>query len=364
MPEVMSVGVLLSELIKRPSPSGGEHELLSYLEQFFLGQGVNVKRVGRNLVVTHGMVGPTLWLNSHLDTVKPATGYTFDPYCGHITADGMVLGLGANDAKGSVAAMTMAFLGYRGKHPEMPEGRLRLVLTCDEETGGEGLEWVLGAISEPDAVIIGEPNDLQIANCCKGLVRASVEVQGQAAHASRPWQGTSAIRLAMPALERLLGEHEFAEDPVLGPATLEVTMISGGQQPNAVPERVQLGIDGRSTPGVGNEALVTRLRELIDPLPGCTVSVHSSRLKPTRTPRDGRLVSAALAARAQDGPMAFQGVCDFVHVGDRDALICGPGQTDRSHQADEFIKVDELERAVLVYQEIAQHYFFGEQNHG
>ncbi len=355
----LSAATLLAELVKRPSLSGKEHEVLGYLEQFLNGRGADVWRVGRNLVVTHGQYGPTVWLNSHLDTVQAAAGYTFDPHSGHITADGMVLGLGANDAKGSVAAMTMAFLGFRESHPDFDEGRLRLVLTCDEETGGEGLEWLRDEISEPDAVLIGEPNDLLVANCCKGMVRASVEVLGQAAHASRPWQGKSAIRLALPALQALFADQEFPEDPVLGRATLEVTMISGGHQKNAVPAQVTLVIDGRSTPLVDNEALVARLHQLIDPLPDCTVTVQSSRLEATRTPADGKLVLAALAVRGQAEPAPFMGVCDFVHVGDFDALVCGPGQTERSHQADEFILVEELDSAVTVYQQILERYFFG-----
>ncbi|MFQ3677334.1 MAG: M20/M25/M40 family metallo-hydrolase [Fimbriimonadaceae bacterium] len=314
-------------------------------------------RIGRNLVAGHGSGSPVLWLNSHLDTVKAAPEYTFDPWCGEVTDDGKILGLGANDAKGSIAAMAAAMAAFRAKYPEFSGGRVELVAVCDEETGGEGLDYVLERTEPPQSVVVGEPNRMAVANCCKGYVRAEIKVRGASAHASRPWQGVNAVRAAAPLIIDLVADHGLPEDPLLGRATHEITRIEGGEQSNALPALVTIGLDCRTTPAFDNAAMERHLNDIVERYPGVELSILSRRLRATRTPSDGRLVRAALGVRNQSEPTAFVGVCDFVHVGGYDSIIMGPGQPIRSHRPDEFLLVEELEEAVGVYLAVIERYF-------
>lgn len=349
------VAQLLSKLVQCESISGNEEKALQTLARWLEERRIDSKRIGRNLIATIGSGEPVLWLNSHLDTVRAADGYTFSPWSGEITKDGRILGLGANDAKGSIAAMAETLVQF--EKTMLFTGTLCLVAVCDEETGGQGMDWLRTKVDKPDAVIVGEPNMLQVANQCKGLVRAWVEAAGVSAHASRPWQGVNAVRVASPAIEALCADHGLPVDPVLGKATHEITKIEGGKQLNALPAHVIFQLDCRTTPTFNNAAMVKHLKELIEPLDGCSLHIKSERLKSTRTALEGRLVQAALQAREQEQPVAFDGVCDFVHVGDCDAVIMGPGEPSRSHKIDEYLTVDELESGVAAYMATARRYF-------
>lgn len=348
---------LLAGLVRCPSISGDEEAALQFLAGYLEGRGLSGTRIGRNLLAGHGSGSPVLWLNSHLDTVKAAPEYTFDPWCGEVTADGKILGLGANDAKGSIAAMAAALTAFRAKYPDFDGGRVELVAVCDEETGGEGLDYVLERVPPPDAVVVGEPNRMAVANCCKGFVRAEVKVRGKSAHASRPWQGVNAVRAAAPLIGDLVADHGLPEDPLLGRATHEITMIQGGEQANALPALVTIGLDCRTTPVFDNGAMERHLTDIVQRYPDVELAILSRRLRATRTPTGGRLVQSALAVRAQSEPTAFVGVCDFVHVGGYDSIIMGPGQPIRSHRPDEFLLVEELDEAVRVYLAVIERYF-------
>lgn len=348
---------LLSGLVRCPSISGDEEAALQFLARYLEGRGVASSRVGRNLIAGHGCGRPVLWLNSHVDTVKAAPGYTFDPWCGTVTDDGKVLGLGANDAKGSIAAMAAALAAFRDRHLDFSAGRVELVAVCDEETGGEGLDYVLARTDPPNSVVVGEPNRMTVANCCKGYVRAEIRVRGKSAHASRPWQGVNAVRTAAPLICDLVADHGLPEDPLLGLATHEITLIEGGEQSNALPALVTIGLDCRTTPVFDNSAMERHLNDVVARHRDVELAIVSRRLQATRTPADGRLVQAALSVRNQSEPAAFLGVCDFVHVGAYDSIIMGPGQPIRSHRPDEFLLVEELDEAVAVYLSVIERYF-------
>ena len=347
---------LLVELVKAPSISGSEEAALEVLQAALQSENIAVEGRGRNIVARHGEGAPELWLCTHIDTVKPAQGWSFDPWSGELI-NGRVLGLGANDAKGSVAAMAQAFVDFGRAHPNFKKGSLVLAIACDEETGGEGVERLLREMPAPTAAIVGEPNNLLVANCCKGLVRAYVQIEGKSAHASRPWQGESAVRRMLPAMQFLCADHEFPSDPVLGLPTLEVTIVEAGTQKNVLPAAAHLTLDGRTTPAYGNADMVALLRSGIAPLPGCDLVIGSDRLNATRTPEQGRLVQAALAARGQERAGAFPSVCDFVFLGGSDAVVMGPGQPERSHRADEYLLVGELSDGVECYSESVRRYF-------
>lgn len=357
MPHWPDPADLLARLVAAPSISGAEQPALDVLTDAFTAAGIPTVRYGRNLVATWGTgSGPSVWLNSHVDTVKVPEGYTFDPFSGK-RLDDRVLGLGSNDAKGSIVAMADAFVSFVAANRENFGGTLSFVAVCDEETGGDGTEFLRRVLPKPDAAVLGEPNALVVSNACKGLVRAFIDVRGLSAHASRPWQGNNAIRLAAPVLERLCADRAFPLDPRLGVTTLEPTMIQGGTSANAIAGEVRITLDGRTTPTFDNRALVAWLQAALADLPGVAITVKSARINATHTADDGRLVQSALGAVHQAAPAPFPSVCDFVWMGDCDALVMGPGQLERSHKPDEFLLVDELYAGADAYRRTLASYF-------
>ncbi len=347
---------LLARLVQIPSFSTEETAVVDALESALAPGPLTIERRDRNLLARFGQGRPEIWLNSHLDTVRPAEGYEFDPWCGDIV-DGQIRGLGANDAKGSVVTMSMAVTRFALRHPQFKNGTIVLAATCEEEIGGEGLKRLRRELPAPDAIIVGEPNEVRVANCCKGVVLAKITAHGVSAHVSRPWQGTNAVRVASPLIADLVANHNLPTDPLLGPATHEITVMSGGHQSNALPASVTLGLDCRTTPTFGNQAMVAHLQTLVARHPGCELEITAQDVHAVRTPADGKLVLAACATTRQTEPHAFVGVCDFVYCGDVDAIIMGPGKGERSHRANEFLEVRELESAATAYLATLEAYF-------
>lgn len=347
----------LQALVRTPSLSKQENLAADLVENELAQHGIKAERIGNNVIASHGSGQPSLWLNSHIDTVDVAPGYTFDPHSGEI-ANGKILGLGSNDAKGSVTALTAAFIRFRAEHPNFDRGEVILIASCEEEIGGEGVKRMRRELPNPSAAIIGEPNHMKPANCCKGVVLAEFTINGESAHVSRPWQGRNALRLASPLIADIVADHQLAGDPALGPATHEPTLIQGGHQKNALPAQVKIFLDCRSTPTFDNEAMKNHLQSIADRHPDCTLEILKDQVTPTRTDPNGKFVQAACSVAGLDMPNPFVGVCDFVYMGGVDAVILGPGAPERSHKADEFLMIDELLEGAKIYQAVLNRYFF------
>ena len=301
---------------------------------------------GRNLWAMRGDGARTLLLNSHTDTVPASPEWTRDPHAASLE-DGRIHGLGANDAKGCLAALVRAFLDAK-----VPKGgQLLLAATCDEETGKEGLGELRPELPRIDAAIIGEPTLLEVCSCQRGLLRLRLRAKGRRAHAARPWQGENAIEKAARDVGRLTG-LELPVHPLLGPTTLQVTMIEGGVKTNVIPPECVMEIDARTVPEMDNAALRARVEEAVE----SEVELVSDRFVPIETPASEAIVRAALAAAGCDAPRAFGGVSDFFHVRDVPAVVMGPGRPEQSHAADEWVETSQLERAVAVYRETIERY--------
>jgi acetylornithine deacetylase len=187
---------LLAELVRSESISGNELGNVAIYARFAEAAGFVPVVDGRNVWLTLGSGdGPALLLNSHLDTVKAGETWKRDPWDGAIEGD-RLHGLGANDAKGSVAAQFAAAVALKEAGFA---GNLVVCASCDEETGGEGMERIAHLLPRYDAAIIGEPNDMLVAAAQRGLVKAAIKVPGRRAHASRPWQGHNAVHAAARA---------------------------------------------------------------------------------------------------------------------------------------------------------------------
>lgn len=341
----MDVVELTRALVRIPSVSGNEHGCVALLREMLPLAAV----AGRNLFAVRGAGEDTLLLNSHMDTVPASPEWTIDPH-GAVLEGGKVKGLGANDAKGPLAALVCAFL--RAKVPA--HGRLVLAATCDEETGGEGLGTLLPGLPRISASIIGEPTGLGVCSCQRGLLRLRLIARGKRAHAARPWQGENAIEKAARDILRL-AQLDLPVHPLLGPETLQVTMIRGGVRTNVVPPECTLEVDARTVPELDNRALHERVRALVE----SEVDLVSERIAPVETAPESRIVQAALEALSQKLPRAFGGVSDLFHVRAAPGIVLGPGWSEQSHAADEWIETDQLERGVEVYAATIERYFEG-----
>ncbi|HEX5137747.1 MAG TPA: M20/M25/M40 family metallo-hydrolase, partial [Planctomycetota bacterium] len=275
----MDVVELTRALVRIPSVSGSEQGCIALLRETLQGAAV----YGRNLVAVRGTGEDTLLLNSHMDTVPASPEWATDPHGGELR-DGKVIGLGANDAKGPLAALVCAFL--RAKVPAT--GRLLLAAVCDEETGGEGLGTIVDAMPKVSASIIGEPTALEVCSCQRGLLRLRLIARGKRAHAARPWQGENAIEKAARDVVRL-AQLPLPVHPLLGTATVQVTMIKGGVRTNVVPPECTLEVDARTVPELDNRALF----EMVKAVAESEVDLVSERIAPVETAPDARIVQAA-----------------------------------------------------------------------
>jgi len=334
------------ELVRIPSVSGSEAACVAHLRGVLRDFDPVVS--GRNLYAVRGDGPRALLLNSHTDTVPASPDWTADPY-GAGLRDGKVTGLGANDAKGPLAALVEAFRTAR-----LPAGaRLVLAATCDEETGGEGLGTLRPELPGFDAAIVGEPTALRVCSCQRGLLRLRLHAKGKRAHASRPWQGENAIVKAARDVLALEALDLGPPHPLLGPATLQVTMVSGGVRTNVIPPACTLEVDARTLPGLDNATLHARVREAVE----SEVELVSERFQPVDTAAGAAIVRAALAAAGESAPVAFGGVSDLFWVRDVPGVVFGPGLPEQSHQADEWIEVAQLERGAAAYRETIERFF-------
>jgi acetylornithine deacetylase len=338
---------LLRELAAIPSVSGNEGRIADRIVEICASRGAAAERRGRNVLAVRGAGRPALLLASHTDTVPPVDGWSADPFTPRLV-EGRLVGLGVNDAKASVAAMLEAFLTA-----ELPEhGSLLLAATCDEETGGEGLEALAPGLIF-DAAIIGEPNGFAVAAAQKGLVKLRLISHGRAGHASRPQLAENAIVLAARDVLAIEALRIEAEDPYLGRPTATVTMAQGGVRSNIVPDRCELIVDARTTLAFDNERMIAAVRRAV----GSEVEILSDRFTPVGGAADTAVAKAALEANPGASVTGFAGVSDLLHVAHVPSIVFGPGTPGASHRADESIALEEVERAPGVYRRAVAAYF-------
>ena len=342
----MNVVELTRALVRIPSVSGSEAGCVALLQGELAAFGPRV--VGRNLFAVRGEGPRTLLFNSHTDTVPASPEWTIDPH-GAELREGKVHGLGSNDAKGPLAALAVAFATAR-----LPKGaRLVFAATCDEETGGQGLGVLRPELPALGAAVIGEPTALKVCSAQRGLLRFRVTAKGKRAHAARPWQGENAIFKACRDVAALEAFPLPAPHPLLGPATLQVTVIRGGVKVNVVPPECVFEVDARTLPGASHREMFDAVRRIL----GGEAELISDRMAPVETPEHEAIVAAALAAAGTGPPVAFGGVSDLFHVRDLPGVVLGPGRSEQSHAADEWIETAMLERGVEVYRATAEAFF-------
>ncbi|MBR2116355.1 MAG: M20/M25/M40 family metallo-hydrolase [Alistipes sp.] len=339
---------LLLKLVATPSVSGNEGGTADIIEGFLTGQGVECSRCYNNVwAVSRGFDSskPTLMLNSHHDTVKPAGGYTFDPYAGKVE-DGRILGLGSNDAGASVVCLIALFVEYYDT-TSLPFNLL-LAITAEEETMGErGMRAMLALLDSRsikiDMAIVGEPTAMQAAVGERGLVVLDGVATGKSGHAARN-EGDNALYKAVEDIE-LLRNYSFDRvSSVLGDIKISVTQIAAGTQHNIVPDSCRFVVDVRTTDAYTNEQTVEMLQAAVK---HSTLTPRSTRVRASAIAEHHPLVKAAVAA----GRECFISptTSDRALMSAFPALKIGVGESCRSHTADEFVKISEIEQGISIY---------------
>jgi acetylornithine deacetylase len=355
------------EIVATPSVSHHEKPLCDLLERRLADRGLAPVRVGNNLYAVAGERGPILCLNSHFDTVDAGSGWTTPPHQVRVD-EGRVYGLGSNDAKASIAAMVAAFV--RLKAAGAPAGiRLLVALVCEEETGGEGAELLVPELLRrglrPDAAVIGEPTGLDVAIAQKGLLIVEVERKGRACHAAH----ARALGIPNPIVDiagDLLALKKVdlgPPHPLLGEATMEPTVIAGGSARNSIPAEVTCVVDLRTNPEPSHDELVARMRSS-----GARIRVLSDRLRPYAIEAIAPIVGAARRARPEAQLTGSRGVSDLVFFAAAGvpSIKAGPGRTERSHTANEFVLESEVIDGAHFYERLARAYevLMTEERHG
>ena len=327
---------LLQRLIQIPSISGQEDAACTLLADWMTAEGCTPHRVGNNLWASCGDGPETVLLNAHIDTVKPAASYTCDPFGGE--CDGTTIyGLGANDDGGSVIAMLAVFMELL-KAP-IPGKRIVLSLTAEEENSGRnGIELLLPHIGPIDYAIVGEPTSLKMAVAERGLMVLDAEAHGKAGHAARE-EGVNALYIALDDIQTL---RQYAFDkvsPFLGKVKMTTTMIHAGTQHNVVPDTCTFVVDIRSNGLYANEEIL----RVLQPMVQSTLTARSTRLNATSTDLELPIVK-----RAQALGIELFGSPTLSNMA---LLSCpkvkfGPGDSARSHTADEYIHIHEIEQAI------------------
>jgi len=339
---------LLKQLIETQSFSSEEDQTALHIEQWFKEQDIPYQRTKNNVWATNKYFDeskPTLLLNSHHDTVKPNNGYTKDPFKA-IVEDGKLYGLGSNDAGGCLVSLLATFAYFYSR--ENLNFNLVIVASAEEESsGGNGLNSMLPVIPKVDVAIVGEPTLMNLAVAEKGLVVFDAIVKGTPSHAAHP-NLDNAIYNTIPILEWFRNYTFDKSSEALGEVKLTVTQINAGKQHNAVPADVKLVVDVRVNDKYSNQEIVDILQK---EAPCDSIIPRSIKLNSSSIPIDHPLVIAGIEiGRSTYGSPTLS---------DQAVLSCpslklGPGDSTRSHSADEFIYVNEIEEGIKIYIELLE----------
>ena len=340
---------LLRRLISTPSFSREESATAEIWQNWLMQNNAGkVERIHNNIFVFAQNFDPSkpiLMLNSHHDTVRPASSYTRDPFSPDIEGD-YLYGLGSNDAGASGVALAIAFLSLKDEK-DLPVNLL-LAITAAEEVMGElgmraFLPYLKGINRYPDMVLVGEPTGMQPAVAERGLLVLDCEATGKAGHAARN-EGINALYRAMEDIELLRNFSPEKTSELLGPIKVSITMIQCGTQHNVVPDKCTYVADVRTTDAYSNEETVELLRKYVR---WSNLNPRSTRVHASVIGNDHPLVKTAIALGKQ--PFVSATTSDMALMHDIPSLKMGPGDSARSHSANEYICISEIQDAIDTY---------------
>ncbi len=336
---------LLSRLISIPSVSGEEGRTADLLEAFFAGKQIPVQRVKNNIIVRNKnfeTCNSVILLNSHHDTVKPNASWKTDPFQ-PVMKNGKLFGLGSNDAGAALVSMIMTFLAFYDM-TNMPYNIILAVSAEEEISGKNGFEQVLKELPDIDFAIVGEPTGMKMAVAEKGLVVLDCLSRGKAGHAARN-DGKNAIYKAVEDIDWF---RTFSFDKIsatLGEVKMTVTQIKAGRQHNVVPDICEFVVDIRSTDAYTNDEIVDIIRKNVR----SEVNPRSVRLQPSGLP-EGHILweAAALLEQETFGSPTLSDMALMPFP----AVKIGPGESERSHTAGEFIETEEIRLGIDIYRNL------------
>lgn len=340
---------LLKELIEIKSISKEEENTASHIEHFLNDKGIDAQRIQNNIWAKNKHFSPskpTLLLNSHHDTVKPNAGYKNDPYQA-IESDGKLYGLGSNDAGGCLVSLLSTFLHFYDQ--EIPYNLIFLASAEEEISGKGGVGLALQELGDIEFAIVGEPTLMQMAVAEKGLMVLDCTVKGKAGHAARN-EGENAIYKALSSVAWFKNYRFERESEWLGPIKMTVTQINAGTQHNVVPDTCHFVVDVRTTDTMTNWQVLEHIEHSVD----CEVVARSTRLNPSSISIDHPIIKAgeSMGLKKFGSPtLSDQALMPFP------SLKIGPGDSARSHTADEYIHTNEIKEGIELYIELLNRFF-------
>jgi len=335
---------LLEQLIAIPAQSRSEDQRVVFLTKWLSKRGIVVKREQNNIwCIAPGFdkKRPTILLNSHIDTVKPVEGWINDPFSPYIK-DGRLFGLGSNDTGASLCSIIQVFRILSA----LPQKyNLILGMTAEEEiTGKNGIEALLPVLPAISLGIVGEPTNMHPAIAEKGLMVLDCTIHGKAGHAARN-EGENAIYKSLKDIEWFMTKEFPLQSNFLGPVKMTVTQISAGIQHNVVPDICQFVVDVRINEFYSPEQLYKDICSNVT----CEVKARSFRLNSSHIEQNHPVVKACVAAGRS--PYGSPTLSDQARM-PFNTLKIGPGNSTRSHTANEYIVLEEINEALDLYVKI------------
>lgn len=332
---------LLCRLIETPSYSTEEHDTAEILKDYLRSRGFDAQQKGNNVWARSTQFDdskPTILLNSHHDTVQSSTKWIHDPFTANLL-DGKLTGLGSNDAGGPLVSLLHTFIELDQK--EQPYNLVFLASAEEESSGKNGVPIVLDDLGKIDIGVVGEPTSMDMAIAERGLVVLDCLAHGESGHAARG-EGKNAIYLAMEDIEWFKGYEYEKVSEVLGSINMTVTQINAGTLHNVVPDECRFVVDVRPNEHYSNTEIVEFIRDHVS----CDVMPRSLTLNASGISSSHPIVKKGVEMGIHT--YGSKTMSDQVHM-PFPSIKMGPGDTRRSHTADEYIFVDEIDEGIQIY---------------
>jgi acetylornithine deacetylase len=338
---------LLQLLIATSSLSKAEHETAAHLKNYISKYCTNIQSLKNNIWIKNKYYDaqkPTLLLNSHHDTVPPNKAYTRNPYDASIE-NGILYGLGSNDAGGCLVSLLATFI-YFYDNPNLKYNIVFAASAEEEISGHDGIELLMPQLGHIDAAIVGEPTQMHMAIAEKGLLVIDCIAKGKAGHAARQ-EGENALYKAIKDIDWFKNYTFEKVSPILGPMLMSVTMINAGMAHNMTPDTCNFTVDIRLNELYTHDEVLHTIKQHIR----AEIQPRSTRLKSSSIRVEHPLVQSGLAlGRNTYGSPTTSDKA----LMDCPSLKMGPGDSARSHTADEFIYINEIEEGIQLYIQLLQ----------
>lgn len=334
---------LLQKLIATPSVSRDESKAADIMQEAMESYGFTPTRVGNNLWIKSedwSADRPTLLLNAHIDTVKPVASWTRDPFAPTIEGD-TLYGLGSNDCGGGLVSLLQVFRELVNSKKPLPYNLVYLA-SCEEEVSGiNGIRNVIEKLPKIDVAIVGEPTGMQPAVAEKGLMVIDMIAHGKSGHAARG-EGINAIYEALDDMCWIRNYKYQKVSDFLGPTVMNLTVVNSGTQHNVIPDECKMIVDVRTNENYDNEEVF----RFIDEHTKSDCKARSYHLRSSKISLDHPLVKRCVAMGKK--PFGSPTLSDQALM-PWESFKLGPGESSRSHSADEFIKISEIRDAIETY---------------